>query len=101
MVPVFTKLVCRGVFSVGKPWPRVPLFLSFHARGAPTIMLRTFITIENPSGASKVKARMFITVYGPPEDGEGISVLIDCNTPAGFVLGISCLMPLQTKLWSP
>ena len=64
------KSVCQGVLMIGESQPKVPLFLSFHTRGNPTIMVRMFITVEDISNSSKVKERMFITVDGPLEAGE-------------------------------
>ena len=66
------KSVFQGVLLVDDSWRRVPLFLSFHARGTPIIMVRTFITLDNPYGANEVMERMFITLDGPPGAGEGI-----------------------------
>ena len=64
------KSICQGVLMIGESRPKVPLFLSFHTKGNPTIMVRTFITVEDISNASNVKERMFITVDGPLEASE-------------------------------
>ena len=60
-------------------------------------MVRTFITLEDISGASEAEARMFITLDGPPKVGDGIVVLIKYNTPMGVVTGISCPMGIPPK----
>ena len=73
------------------------MILIFHARGTPTIMARTFIKVEEISSASKVKARMFITLDGPPEAGESVAILIDYNTYRGAVHGISCPISIPPK----
>ena len=82
---------------VGESWPGIPLFLSFHAKGTPTIIVRTFITLEKPFDANKVMVRMFITLDGPPGAGEGIVFLINYNTPADVVPGISYPMGIPPK----
>ena len=97
MASLCEKYVCQGVLMIGESWPRVPLFLSFHSKVTPTIMLRTLITVEKPSSASKVKVRIFIIVDGPPEAGESIVVLIDYNTSTGIVLGTSCPIGILPK----
>ena len=73
------------------------MFISFHSRETPIILVRTFITVEEVSGASKVKERMFITVDGSPKSGERINVLIDYNTSMGTILGISYPMSIPPK----
>ena len=82
MVSVFVKLVCWGVFSVGKTWPRIPLFLSSHSRGIPTIMVGTFIVLEKTSSVIEVMTRMFIALDGTPKANEGITIIIEGCTPA-------------------
>ena len=82
---------------VGESWLGIPLFLRFNARGNLTIMVRTFITLEEIFGASVVEARMFITLDGPPQAVEGIVVLIKYNTPMGVVPVISCPMGIPPK----
>ena len=90
MVTLIEKLVYLGVLLVGEPRLGIPLLLIFHARGTPTIMVRTFITLEEIFGTSEVDERMFITLDGPPMVGEGIVVLIKYNIPMGSVPRISC-----------
>ena len=97
MVSLIEKFVHQGVLLVGDPRPRIPLFLSFHARGTPTIMVRTFITLEETFGTNEVRKRIFITLDGPPEALEGIVVLIKYNTPMGVVPVISCPMGIPPK----
>ena len=60
-------------------------------------MVRNIITVEEIFGSSKVKARMFITIDGPPEASESIAVSIDYNTSASTVPGISYLMSIPPK----
>ena len=97
MASLCKKYVCQGFLMIGESRPRVPLFLSFRARGTPTIMVRTFITLEELFGTSEAEVRMFITLDGTPEAGEGITVLIKYNTPMGVVPGISCPMGIPPK----
>ena len=97
MAASFEKLVYQGVLLVGEPQFRIPLFVSFHDRGTPTIMVRTFITLEEIFGASEADEMMFITLVGPPDDGEGISILLKYNTPMGVVPRISCPMGIPPK----
>ena len=67
MATSFENLVYQGVLLVGEPRLRIPLLLSFRARGIPTIMVRTFITLEEIFFANEAEARMFITLDGPLE----------------------------------
>ena len=97
MVTLIEKLVYQGVLLVSEPWLGIPLLLSFHARGTPTIMVRTFITLEEIFSTSEAEARIFITLDGPPEVVEGIVVLIEYNTPMGAVPGISYPMGIPPK----
>ena len=97
MVASSEKIVYQGVLLVGEHRLRIPLLLSFHARGTPTIMVRTFITLEEIFNASEVKERMFNTLYGHHKAIEGIVVLIKYNTPIGVVPGISCPMGIPPK----
>ena len=89
MVASIEKLFHQGFLLVGEPRLGIPLLLSFHARGTPTIMVRTFITLEEIFCASEAEARIFITLNGPLEVVEGIVVLIKYNTPMGAMPGIS------------
>ena len=97
MAASFGKLVCQDDLLVGDARPGIPLFQSFHARGSPTIMERKFISLEYPFDTSEIRARMFITLDGPPGDGEGIAVLIKYNTPVGVAPAISCPMGIPPK----
>ena len=97
MVAVFVKSICRSVFSVGKPWPRIPLFLSSHSSGIPTIMVGTFIVLEDPSSVIEVVTRTFIALDGPPEASEGIIVIIEGCTPTEKMSGISCPMEIPSN----
>ena len=97
MATSFEKLVYQGVLLVGEPQFRIPLFVSFHDRGTPTIMVRTFITLEEIFGSSEDEARMFITLDGPPEAGESVAILIDYNTYRGAVHGLSCPISITPK----
>ena len=72
-------------------------FPSFCTEKAPSIGVGTFIVLENPSSANEAMERMFITLDGPPRDGEGITVLIDGHTPPGAMPGISCPMSIPPK----
>ena len=85
MFYVFAKSVCRDVFLVGKPWPNIPLFLNYHAKGIPTIMVGTFIVLEKPSNFIEVMTRMFIALDGPLEVGDGITFIVKGCTPARTV----------------
>ena len=67
-------------------------FLRFHAKKDPTIRVKMFITLEKCSNTSKVDVRMFITLEIPSEVGEGIVVLIKCNTLAEAVPRVSSQM---------
>ena len=98
MVTLIKKLVYQGVLLVGEPRLGIPLLLSFHARGTPTIMVRMFITLEYLFISSEAEARMFITSDGPHEAVEGIVVLIKYNTPMGVMYGIFCLTGIPPKL---
>ena len=89
MFSVFAKSVCRDVFLVGKPWPNIPLFLNYHAKGIPTIMVGTFIVLEEPSNIIEVMTRTFIALDGPPEHSDGITVTIEGCTLAEVVPQIS------------
>ena len=51
------KTISQGVLMIGESRPIVLLFSSFHARGTPTIMVRTLITLEELSGANEAEAR--------------------------------------------
>ena len=93
----FENLVYQGVLLVGELRLGIPLLLSFHARGTPTIMVRTFIALEDIFNASEAEARMFITLYGPPDVVEGIAVVIKYNTPMGAVPRIYCPMGIPPK----
>ena len=53
MVALIEKLVYQGDLLVGEPRLGIPLLLSFHDRGTPIIMVRTFITLEYIFGASE------------------------------------------------
>ena len=97
MVSVFANSVRRSVFSVGKPWPRVPRFLSYHSRGVPAIMVRMFIVLEKPFNVIGVMTRMFIALDGPPKAGEGITIIIKGCTPARTIPGISCPTDVPPK----
>ena len=97
MVASFEKLVYQGVLLIGEPQLEIPLLLSFHVRGTRTIMVRTFITLEEIFSSYEAEARMFITLDITPKAGEGIAVLIKYNTPMGFVPGISCPMGIPPK----
>ena len=92
MAASFKKLVYQCVLLVREPRLGITLLLSFHVRGTPTIMVRMFITLEEIFFANEAEARMFITLDGPPEAGEGIAVLIKYNTPMGVVPGFFCPM---------
>ena len=72
-------------------------FLRFHAKKDPTIRVNMFITLEKCSNTSKVGVRMFIILEIPSEVGEGIAVLIKCNTPAEAMPRISCPMGIPLK----
>ena len=72
-------------------------FPDFCTKKAPTIGVGMFIVLEKPSIASKVMERMFITLDGPPEAGEGITILIESHTPVGTVPGISYPMSITPK----
>ena len=80
MVTSIEKLVYQSVLLVGEPRLEITWLLSFHARGTPTIMVRTFITLKDIFCTSEAKERMFIILDGPPKAGEGIVVLINYNT---------------------
>ena len=97
MVSVFVKSVCRSVLSVVKPWPIIPLFLSSHARGIPTIMVGMLIVLENPSSVIEVMTRTFIALDGPPKASEGISVIVKGYTPTRTVPKISCPVNVPPK----
>ena len=51
-----------------------------------------FITLEKLYGTSKVDARIFITLERAFEVGEGITIIIKCNTPKEVVTGTPCLV---------
>ena len=97
MVTSIEKLVYQGVLLVGEPRLGIPFLLIFHARGNPTIMVRMFIKLDNPFDACEFMEIIFITLDGTPGAGEGIVVLINYNTPAGAVSGISCPMGIPPK----
>ena len=97
MASSFEKLVYQGVLLVGEPRLGIPLLLSFNARGNPAIMVTKFITFEEVFGASEADEMMFITLVGPPDDGEGISILLKYNTPMGVVPRISRPMGIPPK----
>ena len=65
MTASFEKLLYQGVLLVVEPWPGIPLLLSFHARGTPTIMVRMFINLEDIFSTNEAEARIFITLDGP------------------------------------
>ena len=92
MVSMFVKSIRQSVFSVGKPWPRVPWFLSSHSSGIPSIMVGAFIVLEKHFSVIRVMTRTFIKLDGPPKAGEGITIIIKGCTPAETVSGISCPM---------
>ena len=91
----FEKLVCQGVLLVGEH--RSMYFPSFCAKKDPSIEVGTFIVLEKPSSISEVVARTFITLDGPPEASEGITVLIEGHTPTEAVSGISYQMGIPPK----
>ena len=97
MASLWKKYVCQVSLWVGESRPGIQLFLIFHARGTPIIMVRTFITLENHSNTSEVMERMFITLDGAPGDGEGIAILINYNTPMGVMTGISYPIGIPTE----
>ena len=97
MAASFENIIYQGVLLVGEPRLVIPLLLSFHARGTTTIMVRTFITLEEIFNSSEAKERMFITLDGPLEAVEGIAILIKYNTPMGVVHGISYPMGIPPK----
>ena len=67
-------------------------FPDFCTKKDPTIGVGMFIVIEKPSSASKVMERTFITLDGPLEAGEGITILIEGQHPMEVVPRISCPM---------
>ena len=91
----FEKLIYWGLLLVGQHSSMH--FPDFCTKKAPTIRVGMFIVLEKPSSASKVMERMFITLDGPPEAGEGITILIESHTLVGTVPGISCPMSITPK----
>ena len=88
----FEKIIYWGLLLVGQHSSMH--FPNFCTKKAPIIEVGTFIILENPSSASKVMERTFITLNGPPEPGEGIIVLIEGHTPVGTVPRSSCPMSI-------
>ena len=95
MVVWFEKIICWGLLLVGEH--SFMHFPDFCTKKAPTIKVGMFIVLEKPSSASKVMERMFITLDGPPEAGEGITVLLESHTLTGTVPGISYPMSIPPK----
>ena len=97
MVALFEKLVYQGVMLIFDPRSKIPMFLSFLSKRAPTIRVRTFIALDKIPDTSEGKGRMFITLYGPSKVGEVILVIIECNTLVEVVPGISCPVGIPPK----
>ena len=91
----FEKLIYWGLLLVGQHSSMH--FPDFCTKKAPTIRVGMFIVLENPSSASKVMERMLITLNGPPEVGEGITILIEGHTPVGTMSGSSYPMSIPPK----
>ena len=88
----FENLVCCRLLLVGEHSSMH--FLNFYTKKAPTIGVGMFIVLENPSSASKVMERMLMALNGPPEAGEGITILIEGHTLVGTVPGSSYPMSI-------
>ena len=91
----FEKLIYWGLLLVGQH--RSMHFPDFCTKNAPTIRVGMFIVLEKPSCVNKVMDRMFITLDGPLQAGEGITILIEGHTLARTVPGISCSMSIPPK----
>ena len=82
MVVLFEKPIFQGILVADGHHSEILPFLIFHAKKAPTIRVKMFITLEKCSNTSKIEVRMFITLERNSEAGDRIFVLIKCNTPA-------------------
>ena len=94
------NLVYQGFLLISESLSDFLQFPNFHSERAPTIRVGMFNALERISIPSRVSARIFITLDGPSEVGERITIIIKCHTPAKAVPGISCPISIPPNLWT-